>query len=110
MSIAALALIQFLCHIARVHETGILLSAGKSKWEILTQRMTEMILITVLALGMAYVCTSDRHQRAVTLKIIVPLIHKSTTYPLKNLPLYFTEIWLLVERFEISLNRILNLL
>lgn len=41
---------------SRIHETGILLSVGKSKWEILTQRMAEMMLITVLALGMAYVC------------------------------------------------------
>ena len=41
---------------SRIHETGILLSVGKSKWEILTQRMTEVILIAVLALGMAYVC------------------------------------------------------
>ncbi len=40
----------------RIRETGILLSVGKSKWEILAQRMAEMVMITVLAFGMAYFC------------------------------------------------------
>ena len=30
----------------------------------------------------------------------------STTYTLKILPLYFTEMWLLIKRCEISCNRI----
>lgn len=49
MSIAALALIQILCHKARVHETGILLSTGISKKEILLQHFSEMILISSAA-------------------------------------------------------------
>ncbi|MCI8528154.1 MAG: ABC transporter permease [Lachnospiraceae bacterium] len=39
---------------SRIYETGILLSVGKSNWEILTQRMIEIILITVLAFGISY--------------------------------------------------------
>ena len=43
---------------SRMYETGILLSVGKSKWEILTQRVTEMVLITVLVFIMTYVCSN----------------------------------------------------
>lgn len=39
----------------RTNETGILLSTGKSKSEILAQRITEIVLITVLAFGISYV-------------------------------------------------------
>ncbi|MBD5535678.1 MAG: FtsX-like permease family protein [Lachnospiraceae bacterium] len=39
---------------SRIYETGILLSAGKSKWEILAQRITEIVLITILAFGISY--------------------------------------------------------
>lgn len=41
---------------SRIYETGILLSVGKSKWEILAQRITEILLIMVLAFGMTCVC------------------------------------------------------
>ena len=41
---------------SQTHETGILLSAGISKWEILTQRITEILLITILAFCLSYVC------------------------------------------------------
>lgn len=42
----------------RINETGILLSAGKSKCEILAQRITEIVLITVLTFGISYVISN----------------------------------------------------
>ena len=38
---------------SRIYETGILLSVGKSRWGILAQRITETVLITVLAFGIS---------------------------------------------------------
>ena len=39
---------------SRIYETGILLSAGKSKWEILAQRIIEIVIITIFAFGISY--------------------------------------------------------
>ena len=43
---------------SRISETGILLSVGKSKWEILMQRIMEIILITFFTFGLSYVCSN----------------------------------------------------
>ena len=39
---------------SRIYETGILLSAGKSKWGILAQRIIEIVIITIFAFGISY--------------------------------------------------------
>ncbi len=42
---------------SRIHETGILLALGRSKGEILVQRLAESALIALLALGASWVCS-----------------------------------------------------
>ena len=42
---------------SRIHETGILLALGRSKGEILAQRLAESALIALLALGASWVCS-----------------------------------------------------
>ena len=49
------------------------------------------------------------YRRKIEVKVVVSCVHKLTTYPLKILLLYFTEMRLLIERCEISCNRICNL-
>ncbi len=41
---------------SRIYETGILLSVGESKGGVLAQRIAEVMLITVLAFGVSFVC------------------------------------------------------
>ena len=43
---------------SRIYETGILLSVGKSKLEILMQRIAEIILISILAFSLSYICSN----------------------------------------------------
>ncbi len=40
---------------SRIYETGVLLSMGKSKWEILIQRFAELMPVIVLAFGFSFV-------------------------------------------------------
>ncbi|MFR7819689.1 hypothetical protein, partial [Candidatus Pseudoruminococcus sp.] len=47
--------------------------------------------------------------RKIEIKIIISFVHKLTTYTLKILLLYFTEIWLPVKRCETSCNKRYNL-
>lgn len=42
----------------RIHEIGILLSAGKTRYSILAQRIIEIALITGLAFGFSFVCSN----------------------------------------------------
>ena len=49
-------------------------------------------------------------ENKVEVKMIVSFVHKLTTYSLKIFLLYFTEMWLLIKRCEISLYRIYNFL
>ena len=42
------------------------------------------------------------YRRKIEVKVVVSCVHKLTTYPLKILLLYFTEMRLLIERCEIS--------
>ncbi len=56
--VAVLILLLSIWAKSRVYETGILLSLGKGKWEILAQRIAEIIFITVLAFGLSYVCSN----------------------------------------------------
>ena len=53
-SVSVLILLLSIWTKSRIYETGVLLSVGKSNWEILTQRMLEIILMTVLAFGISY--------------------------------------------------------
>ena len=46
--------------------------------------------------------------REIKVKIFLSFIHKLTTCSLKILPLYFTEMWFLIERCEISDNKRFN--
>ena len=48
------------------------------------------------------------YRSKIKVKIIIPFIHKLTTCSLKILPLYFTEMWFLIERCEISDNKRFN--
>lgn len=48
------------------------------------------------------------YRREIKVKIVVSFIHKLTTCSLKVLPLYFTEMWFLIERCEISGNKRFN--
>ena len=48
------------------------------------------------------------YRREIKVKIVISFIHKLTTCSLKILPLYFTEMWFLIERCEISDNKRFN--
>ena len=48
------------------------------------------------------------YRREIKVKIDISFIHKLSTCSLKILPLYFTEMWFLIERCEISDNKRFN--
>lgn len=52
---------------------------------------------------------SQTDWRKIEVKIIISFVHKLTTYTLKILPLYFTEIWLPIKRSETSCSKRYNL-
>lgn len=62
ITFAGIGILILLLNIAaksRIYETGVLLSVGKSKGEILAQRIMEMVLITVFAFGISYIISNN---------------------------------------------------